>query len=514
MKIICYPNWMNIFIPANIDINSRIDKLALSSAKKKNLVERLNYLLSLISMHNGNSQFFKKHNGYRKISARFLRKAIGGRYYNTLKLLTDGDDPVVECDNIAIPGVVSFGYRVLKKYRTGDIITFTLSDRFSNKISKLRSKEHKALYSHYNFLITQFETHKLSFDPLVYKYIRNFYTSVIEKMKPESFRHEMLLNKIGSWINQIEDISEGKIWHNLSKRNHRLTSSVTNLPKVLRPFLLCKGQNLTEVDIKSSQPFLLSLIINNDNFFKAKEGNFILKNVYKKFYDLVKTETREDNPLLMLRTFYDEKQTKNIDAFLKSPFHDDFYSYLVTQFYSNSKINCDKEREEMKKSMMYVLFQDKFGHRNISRGVQIFKNVFPSVNEWIEQMLKFAGKSEFAYLLQRIESWFVLGNISKQFHLHLPEAPIFTIHDAILTYDQYVPEVITIARDVFLDISNREVGLKVKRPQNDPDPSVNDTEEYCMDLNRKSNAYFQKKFKHLILQSNVHAATSFLKIEL
>ena len=82
----------------------------------------------------------------------------------------------------------------------------------------------------------------------------------------------------------------------------------------------------------------------------------------------------------------------------------------------------------------------------------MFGAVYPGVEKWINEIHRIIGKSQFAYLLQRCESYLMLNVVAREFHRQYPEAPVFSIHDALLTYDEYLPELAGIILDQFKEI--------------------------------------------------------------
>ena len=85
---------------------------------------------------------------------------------------------------------------------------------------------------------------------------------------------------------------------------------------------------------------------------------------------------------------------------------------------------------------------------------------FPGVDKWICMMHQLIGNDRFAYLLQKTESYLMLEVICREFHEKHPSAPVFTIHDAICTLPQYLPDLKELILERFPEITGAKVGLK------------------------------------------------------
>jgi hypothetical protein len=86
---------------------------------------------------------------------------------------------------------------------------------------------------------------------------------------------------------------------------------------------------------------------------------------------------------------------------------------------------------------MFILFEDNTKHRSNNEQIKIFQSVFPGVDNWVRRIHDMIGNDRFSYLLQRSESYLLLDVILREFNEQYPEAPLFTIHDAVLTTERY-----------------------------------------------------------------------------
>ena len=119
-----------------------------------------------------------------------------------------------------------------------------------------------------------------------------------------------------------------------------------------------------------------------------------------------------------------------------------FYEELVTVFDA-------RDREEAKKALFqWVLFckprKNKFH--------SLFRNRFPSVSEAIDG-LKDKEYRRLSHHLQKCESAAMIHGVCGRLRDDFPEAPVWTIHDCVMTTKPYLEPVRTVVRDQFAAMS-------------------------------------------------------------
>jgi hypothetical protein len=538
---------MKISIPASVDVRQLLQGLNLSKTKTKSLISKTQYFLSLITPNNFNYEEFEKNKGYRNISSRYMKKVLGNKdFYLILEVLKNPE--IINCNNSYFnhPSLgFCKGYRLNEKYNTGKMFYKILDDSLVKKINKFKelSSANDDMNYKYKFLINQFHKHQLSIDESVYEYIKNLGNHLLSLVGDRNtFQTKLIYNKIGQLIYYVECINQRDIWSKVSTANHRLNSNLTSLPKVIRPFILCNDKPLTIVDIKSSQPYLLSSIMNN-KFFTDISNGYNLKTInYELYQELIKnntiinkfninnleynsnstgctiynyhnsnTGTTGVTPPIMWCNFFNTIDTSGIKNYIQSPFNDDFYLHTIKIKYPELSIEeLSQKRDEMKKNMMYFLFDNNAQHRKNNSIIQLLSGVYPSVEEWIGNIHSTIGKQKFAYILQRSESYLILNEICREFNSLNPTIPLFTIHDAILTHDQYIPDLTSLILKRCKEITGIEVGCKISTPEINCNPSLEDIEHIW---NKIKNINTEKKFKELegVFEHNILKGQDFLK---
>ena len=136
--------------------------------------------------------------------------------------------------------------------------------------------------------------------------------------------------------------------------------------------------------------------------------------------------------------------------------------------------------------------------------------MYPGVDKWICSLHNHIGSDKLAYLLQRAESYLVLDIITREFHDRYPSLPIYTIHDAVLTYEEYLPDLQSLFLERFKEITGVMVGLNpsCKKPTAEPKPE--DIEQEWMEIKPINNLKSYQKKNYSVFSSNIERGSRFL----
>jgi hypothetical protein len=286
---------MLVKVPVSIDVNGLVAELNLSPTQTINLKNKMYYFLSCVAADNDNYRLNADNGGYRNICSVLMKKIIGNReYYTILELLTSAANPIIETNMSwhhplkANKKGYCKGYRLTEKYNTGELLYKTLPLKFGKKIMDISEEEVNGevkIDEKYQFLLNQFDKFQLSMDPQVYDFIAAFAAALLMRVHDDNpYQLNMIFNHIGRWIYYVNRIEQHDLWKNVSLDNHRLNSSLTNLPKILRPYLRCNNEQLVMIDISSSQPYILSSVMNN-KFFTANTNGYNLYTIYPELFN-------------------------------------------------------------------------------------------------------------------------------------------------------------------------------------------------------------------------------------
>lgn len=546
---------MRLQVPATVDVKGLVAKLGLNKILYTNIKNRVYYFLSLLVSTNDNYELNEDNNGFRNISSVLMKKIVDKRHYGTIvRLLTDPEDPVIETNgswsNSMSGKGENFckGYRLTEKYNSGEVVYRTLPLKFQQRITKYVKEEidDNTMNEKYKFLLDQFEHHRLTFDPSVYDYIRSFGEELLKRVVNDNeYQTKLVYNQIGRWLDNINSVEKEQLRYNVSSSNHRLNSSFTSIPRLLRPFILCDGRPLSMVDVSSSQPYILCSVMTNRFFTDITDGYnlfTICPEIYQKLvtagYIQVNTDTtftrvqeyyssitgmtgmddksyetnQTNTHSFMWGHFYNQNDQLSINLYQVSPFEKDFYTYVVQTYHEGIDcfdINYSGQRQKFKNTMMLVLFDNNPNHRN-NRYIKMFQYMFPGVEKWITEAHTIIGVQSFAYLMHRVESYLVLNIVAREFNQRFPEAPLFTIHDGLYTYQEYIPDLTSLVQERLKEITGISVGTKKESPVANPVPEIKDIDEKWKKMKSIQTQESYNKVRSGVFTSNVARGFEFL----
>jgi hypothetical protein len=412
--------------------------------------------------------------------------------------------------------VIELDVNYLKGVRCNKI---KLNDQYQKKDKVLKTirREHKTAPSKTQLLDSYF-----NYNLEIQKGYKNHVKHIYDTLRQELTNDNQLLvlkNKIGIWLLTINDIETNQYWYNKSTTNWRYNSTITNNPKIFKKYLKYNNESLVQVDLKCSQVYLLSSILNYD-FFKSNDQlsfhqimNSLLND---KFIKDIKSHLFSP---LMFAHFEQRKYLgkdeitirdhHEFQKFRDAPFQEDFYSHLFELEHGVSPTGA--QRKSIKKDIMYVLFQNNRKHRELLEGVRLLEKFYPFVNQFILKIMDKVGKRNFSLLLQRVESYLILDCVVPEFHRRCLAAPIFTIHDCIITTEQHKLELTNVMFEVLHEKTGIKPGLSVEKLDSSDPLDDNFIKEIRDDIYKKSTKSRFKKMSWSILDKHIETTNEFLK---
>jgi len=358
----------------------------------------------------------------------YIKKLVpqGDKY---LKALIDLQ--IIQRSGNAIKGKTSYQYSFTPEYFSKFITLPLNNQKLINRITKAHEQKNKAGSGAIRGYSEQVKyLNQLTIDEGFNDFINATYT--------------VGTDKYNSVLASATRIVNNDIFYSVDDTSGRFHSNVTNSAKGLRPFLRIKGEQLVNIDIKNSQPFLSTILLTNPASVSGMTKN---------------------TAFAMLLQSLKVPQSKDVKNYITLVINGVFYEYLMAEF---SKEGLNLTRSETKVQVLRILFaRNRMPLDETNRKArEIFADRFPTVHKIFSKIRghekgdSFTSFKRFAILLQRIESHLMLHVILKRIYKELPGTIAVTIHDSIMT--GILTNNVEAVRKILID----EIGLFVGfRPQ-------------------------------------------------
>ncbi len=460
-------------IPREINVDGLLTNISGNKTKKESIRNGIIYMISRIH----DEQKKDDEDNYvilnHKTLERIIGKGEGNRVGDIKNILLQND--IIEVDGVYQNGVKSFGYKIKQDYLTEDVVRHSYGKRITKLIQDILVKneewdEHQIELTEtnqYSYISEQFERHNLSWNNVVYDDLKSIGLEILRSYdKKRTLKDKYiisLLSYIGLLVKYVKDIENRNYLYGISPSNNRFNSVLTSIPKTLRPYLKLNGTELVEIDITSSQPYLLSCIL-NDKFENEQQEGFNLKTIYpilKEYFEISEWVTKGvglNNKRFFGCLFYEDELT-SIKDFCSLDFTEDFYENVVEFGREN---NIQTTREKVKSNMMNFLFNEMEIQRDNSMVIILLEWKFRGLMSFFEGFFGSYKPRRLSLLLQRVESHLILDKVVPKILEFNENIPVFTIHDCILTTPKFGQDVQKIMKDTIHSVTNKPLNLKFK----------------------------------------------------
>lgn len=249
-------------------------------------------------------------------------------------------------------------------------------------------------------------------------------------------------------LNQLIDLNNGcyKIY-NVPDKDGRIHSNITRLPKGYRKFLTFDNKRLVEVDLSNSIIYFISMIINNHIKQDSINIHFSLNllRIAKTLETLDMRETKLLEGTAVSGKFYN----LFIDDFRNNYTHEELVEMnkLVTE---EDFIGTEKQiRKIAKKNVLAMIFANINCYKKVQ---SIFRIKFPNILDALKLFKKKYGYKSLSRILLQTESYLILDKVARKFNAkYYRVAPIFSLHDCLITTVDYESQLETILKEVFIE---------------------------------------------------------------
>jgi hypothetical protein len=477
---------LSAHLPSNFDVDDFLKKEKSNVTKRKNIKAAMYYILNTLynmSMQRKYRVYFEENGGH-PLSSKIMNDILGKRYLEALNLLEKHG--VISRSGSYQVGEKSKLVSLTEKYSSTEIkIRQIPSDaNISKKILDNRlliQNENQTALGKIPFVTKWFDPSRLSVnEKTVHGFIEFYRAELIGRIPnklPKGRTSEEIISRINQRVNSMLDtmnsFRRGEMRLSKTGKDHRLHSFLSNTKKELRTLYLFDGKPMVSLDLKSSQPYLFTYLLNPKNWV------FIKQDIFPELFTDILTQEEQHQlySILMFGGFNGIKSTmsNNKPGFYDILWENDFYSLLVERAKSENMVDVFPDRAAAKKAMMMLLFDDGW-YKDDSKEFQLFSKWFTHEAELIKliKQLSRIVKSNSSdhdtavinilpILLQRVESRIILEEICEVISQELPDAPLLPVHDCIQTTEEYVEEVFLIMERELKRIVGITPGIKIKK---------------------------------------------------
>lgn len=302
-----------------------------------------------------------------------------------------------------------------------------------------------------------------------YKLKKTKHRSVEKKVDP--------FNTFFSSMNAIGRIYKKNYYLKVDTKAGRLHTNLTSLPGIYFDTLTVNKKPIVGYDIANSQPYFASCLLKlklTQDIISWEKGEKIppfssdltlinplpikSRPIYPSIPSNLVINSSElpqwpHNPLIsqhiipyshiiMIQDSYVNRYYRDVYSFIEMCEKGDLYNSIAYRV--NDLAGMDKQK--IKQSFFQMFFSKSGNNHGIAGEL---KQMFPQTIDYIKQIKNEDRKTKgyFAILLQRLESYFILGKVCQRLHKEHPKAPIFTKHDSVYTTEEYRLELLRIMQE-------------------------------------------------------------------
>lgn len=412
---------------------------------------------------------YKKRKYFVPLQSDILSHYLGTEYYTAIIDWMVAAD-IIEVDRTYRNKIVSLGYRFTEQYRHDKISHLDVTDKILQNKKPYKKKsgfknspvcdDLKKWYAGLKIDIGSAQ------DAIIHQYNNEMFDVITDKQWEKAIHQknnsQVVLNLFSN--GGLEE------YHHQDESGRRLHTGLTCLPRHLRRYVTYKGEELAQTDLSNSQLFFTLFLFCAKNWTTTNQTNQLWVGLdYVPF------------PSIMCSVFKENMENEVItdDKFTTLVADGKLYDYFVKRMdnedgFFTAKQSYGQKRERIKKLLIAQINGDpsivdgtpKFynfkaigtepkrkvfsekkdvKNRKLYSGKNrllwdAFNEDFPKVAA-IYRTIKLYNNSDLSRVLQRIESTAVLDFACQEIGKELPEAPLFTIHDCLVTTTKYVHEV-------------------------------------------------------------------------
>ncbi len=451
------PKSLTLYVPTSFDIDKLLEQCEPNF--KGYHRDKFIYLVHLINDIPTRRKDEKFMGGFIPLHSSILRRKLGDTYRKHLDYLIQQN--VLEEDSQYFVGQKSRGFKftpahntevkpveITKKTLIKSILKFTNIDFDKNTIFS-NELDVSYLYKWFNpNLSIHFENAQ---DWLYQEYLKS-------GGKDNVYLEENAMMTYNKRLIPVYKLERGEFSPTIDKTASRLHSTLTQIKSELRQFITYENKTLVSVDIKNSQPYLSCVLFNKDCFNNGNIGKklSLFNTTYIDYIDYTNNKSYQYFVYYVSKNWNAKNRAKDVDKYIELVANGVFYEEFGKLLEEEGLVQNVPDLRKYAKNTTFITLFSPNHHSRFCEEIKVFKRIFPSVYRIFSMIKK--GKSQhnaLACLLQNFEARLVLGIACKKITESYPSAPIFTLHDSIITTQEYLDKV----KEVLFETLSNNVGV-------------------------------------------------------
>ncbi len=423
---------LQVFLPDNLNLEKLLED---NPPTFKYKIDNFKYIVGTLIKLKVQFKDYQKEE-YIPLNAQILQDKI--REYNLyLNYLVNNGVLEVANDGWYIVGKKSRCYKLSEHYQTKEISSVDITRKSLIKKSNEDKEKQKQSLLGYTYLTRWFNPAL----QINYRHADGYLLNKVIKEKGE-LGFKKAWNRYQYAILSVRMLDNGDYNLFVDDTANRFHSNITNLRKDLRAFVTYSGEKILEIDLKNSQPFFSTILL-DPSFYEEREDTFTLYSLSKDIYQRIQPNIPTilsllpQFPSFMLVKSHDRDAIGDLELYCTLVDKGKLYEYFNRHYREATGILLDLKNSADKRTLKEGLFYCMYAHNKAfgeERGTfkRVFMKLFPTVHR-IFSLLRRIQYKDISAILQSIESHIMLRRVALRISQDHPEVPLFTIHDCIAT---------------------------------------------------------------------------------
>jgi hypothetical protein len=366
---------------------------------------------------------------------------------------------ILETDGAYEPGKESRKYQFTKAY-VGAMKTIDIIDRgIIRRYNSFLERRYRLARTRYPALLQWFNEHLVIDLPAVELALKEVRSC---KYGPFYFDYDDVILKTRCYRMVAERFSRGEFFFIADKTCGRLHTPLTNMPSEMRGAIKYNKESLWAIDLRNSQPYLLAAFLKRRLFemespFVGESMVYLDNNIRHAIFDCMKPLQCNFEFGADLDTFVQIVE----DGLLYKEVLGLMNNYIVRKKLKRRGYKDSEVKKVKRLVLMFLYIDNDIKGRELKLVKRIFEVYFPSILQAVT-LLKSNGNRYLPILLQCLERRLFLDEIAREITTSFPSAPLFTVHDSIVTTKPFLRDVRDITFRILIDRMGIRPELKVE----------------------------------------------------